>query len=336
MGNTTKRRYTKPRRVTEPCPACGHVFERPASASKFCRREECSRPCDHCGCDIPHKVSKGTGLKRYCSRACSRKANPPAPPAYFPRSTIHIFNCRYCDVLFVSRNIRWTRCNSEACTKAFNTERSREFSNRWKAANGTSYTSHWNRKNPDRAQEMKNVYRVECGICGNVYMSSKPRARYCAGVCSDIAKSNAWNNPRHRAKRQLKKAAKGTKGRGRFTQGPCHQCGTPFMARPGQNGSRYCSPQCAERARSLRRNALERGAPGIAPGTMARWQVYERHDFTCWLCELPLNMEAHYLEDDAPTIDHVLALAAGGTHDDENLRPAHRWCNAVKGDRDTW
>jgi 5-methylcytosine-specific restriction endonuclease McrA len=64
--------------------------------------------------------------------------------------------------------------------------------------------------------------------------------------------------------------------------------------------------------------------------------VYERHNFICWLCELPLNMDAHHNDDDAPTIDHVVALAAGGTHDDENLRPAHRWCNAVKGDRDTW
>lgn len=245
-------------------------------------------------------------------------------------------NCRFCGVLFVGRTVNSTRCKSDECRKAYDRERQQDFTEKWKAKHGKTYSATYAENHPEKAARYRNVYRVECEICGNVYMSSKPRARHCAGVCSDIAKSNAWSDPRHKAKRQLKKAAKGTKGRGRFTQGPCHQCGTPFMAPPGQKGARYCSPACHQKARDLRRKSRERGAPGVPPGTMARWQVYERHNFTCWLCDLPLNMEAHYLDDDAPTIDHVIALAAGGTHEDDNLRPAHRWCNAVKGDRDRW
>jgi 5-methylcytosine-specific restriction endonuclease McrA len=35
----------------------------------------------------------------------------------------------------------------------------------------------------------------------------------------------------------------------------------------------------------------------------------------------------------APTIDHVLALAAGGTHEMANVQAAHFICNSLKGDR---
>lgn len=41
----------------------------------------------------------------------------------------------------------------------------------------------------------------------------------------------------------------------------------------------------------------------------------------CWLCGQP----------GADTRDHVVALAAGGTNDPSNIRPAHRACNSRRG-----
>lgn len=43
----------------------------------------------------------------------------------------------------------------------------------------------------------------------------------------------------------------------------------------------------------------------------------------CHLCGLP----------GADTRDHVVPLAAGGTNDSSNIRPAHRSCNSRKRDR---
>jgi 5-methylcytosine-specific restriction endonuclease McrA len=36
----------------------------------------------------------------------------------------------------------------------------------------------------------------------------------------------------------------------------------------------------------------------------------------------------------APTIDHIIALANGGTHEPTNVQCAHFICNATKGARE--
>jgi 5-methylcytosine-specific restriction endonuclease McrA len=36
----------------------------------------------------------------------------------------------------------------------------------------------------------------------------------------------------------------------------------------------------------------------------------------------------------APTIDHIVPLARGGTHEPSNVQSAHFICNALKGDRE--
>jgi 5-methylcytosine-specific restriction endonuclease McrA len=33
------------------------------------------------------------------------------------------------------------------------------------------------------------------------------------------------------------------------------------------------------------------------------------------------------------TLDHIIPLSKGGTHTWDNVRPAHRRCNELKGDR---
>lgn len=51
--------------------------------------------------------------------------------------------------------------------------------------------------------------------------------------------------------------------------------------------------------------------------------LYGRH---CWLCHeyIALNQ--------VPTIDHLVPISKGGRHNIENLRLAHRSCNAQRGD----
>ena len=53
----------------------------------------------------------------------------------------------------------------------------------------------------------------------------------------------------------------------------------------------------------------------------------------CWLCGGPIDVTLHHLDPMAPTLDHVIPYAKGGTDDEHNLRPSHRHCNRAKSDR---
>ncbi|WP_432794434.1 HNH endonuclease [Rhodococcus ruber] len=105
--------------------------------------------------------------------------------------------------------------------------------------------------------------------------------------------------------------------------------------------SRYtvstCSAACAriktrtdKRANKLRRRAIKKAAfvDNVSPR-----QVYERDRWRCHLCGKAINRRATAPHPKAPTIDHIIPLAVGGTHEPANCRAAHFLCNAQKGHR---
>lgn len=56
-----------------------------------------------------------------------------------------------------------------------------------------------------------------------------------------------------------------------------------------------------------------------------------RQGGVCWICGEPIDPNLPYLHPMAGTADHVHTLATGG-HVLGELRPAHRSCNARRGD----
>jgi hypothetical protein len=50
----------------------------------------------------------------------------------------------------------------------------------------------------------------------------------------------------------------------------------------------------------------------------------------CGICEESLDRELRHPDPMSPTIDHIIALARGGTHTQDNLQWAHRTCNLRK------
>lgn len=64
-----------------------------------------------------------------------------------------------------------------------------------------------------------------------------------------------------------------------------------------------------------------------ARGPVDREAIFERDGWVCWLCGGPV---AH----DEASLDHVVPVAAGGTHEESNLRLAHIMCNSRRQERD--
>lgn len=139
------------------------------------------------------------------------------------------------------------------------------------------------------------------------------------------------------AERKLAKAAKGTHGgRTVLASGPCGRCGTQYtVATPpttSQTRHNVCSQGCREANKRDRRRARKRAA---FVSTVNRQAIFRRDRWTCRICGRHLKRNAVVPHPLAPTIDHIVPLAKGGTHEPANVQAAHFLCNSRKGDRAT-
>ena len=61
--------------------------------------------------------------------------------------------------------------------------------------------------------------------------------------------------------------------------------------------------------------------------------IFERDNWTCRLCLKPIDKTLHYPDPMSASVDHIIALALGGTHEPGNAQAAHLRCNIAKGGR---
>jgi len=119
--------------------------------------------------------------------------------------------------------------------------------------------------------------------------------------------------------------------------GDCAHCGTYFVAPAASidTASRYCSVRCRRASGKSRRRAMRQDA-FVAPVSPRR--IFERDRWTCKLCGKRVKREAEAPDPNAPTLDHIIPLAAGpengGVHAPWNVQCAHFLCNSLK--RDAW
>jgi 5-methylcytosine-specific restriction endonuclease McrA len=62
------------------------------------------------------------------------------------------------------------------------------------------------------------------------------------------------------------------------------------------------------------------------PNQTKRKMIYETTDGICYLC-------GKHVSFDEMTVDHVIPTSKGGGNNLGNLRPTHRKCNLIKGDK---
>jgi len=109
----------------------------------------------------------------------------------------------------------------------------------------------------------------------------------------------------------------------------CLRC----AARMAPNRTRFCSGDCstAEHAR-VQQDRERAEAAGVAFEPLHRLEVYERDEWTCRLCALPVSWFLRWPHDWSPVLDHRVPLALGGDHVAANVQLAHAICNAWKRD----
>jgi len=63
-----------------------------------------------------------------------------------------------------------------------------------------------------------------------------------------------------------------------------------------------------------------------------RWRVYERCEWLCSICDGAVDRNEPNGTLWGASLDHIIPVSRGGTHDEDNLALAHLWCNSVKRD----
>lgn len=114
----------------------------------------------------------------------------------------------------------------------------------------------------------------------------------------------------------------------------CGVCDRTFVTRYTVS---TCSDVCAKakrrddrRAGKGKRRAVKKNAfvQNVSPR-----KVYAADGYRCHICGKKTDPTKQVPHPKAPTIDHVIPLARGGTHEPANCRTAHFICNTRKSDK---
>lgn len=159
-------------------------------------------------------------------------------------------------------------------------------------------------------------------------MGKVSAARACER-CGVMFQPNVWNQKRCSSRCTVNAAKDRSTIRKRGgvlpLAAPCTICGSQF--KPYSVVSRYCSKRCRSRAKDAHRRYRVQSK---------RAAVIERDGGICQLCSNPVDMALPYPHPKAATLDHIVPVSAGGSHDLSNLQLAHMDCNAGKGGAPRW
>lgn len=122
----------------------------------------------------------------------------------------------------------------------------------------------------------------------------------------------------------------------KILHGNCATCHKPYISRYTTS---TCSKDCALTKKRADRNMAKAKRRAVKRkafvANVYRAQVYARDSYKCHICGHKVDMNATVPHPKAATLDHLTALANGGTHEPLNARTAHFICNSRKRDLQT-
>jgi len=117
----------------------------------------------------------------------------------------------------------------------------------------------------------------------------------------------------------------------RFVGGTCLWCSTTFVHDLRKSGvmSKHCTERCARKAANAR---YDQRKGRFAISRRLRLGIYERDQWTCQLCTMPVESTLPPEHPWAATLDHIecQSWVLVPDHSSANLRLAHRMCNSIR------
>ena len=294
--------------------------------------------CVHCGTIFSRSRSRGPA-PRYCSATCrarAKNARDRLSGKYAAYQELvktrhvpirHDCICTVCNVSFTSRMRSAKYCRPLCARRAYTARRKadgRQSAQRVKLA---EYNKQYRVEYRQRS-----LTSVPCAACGAIVQRDY-NARYRQTACSQRCKQylnqlkhDRWPSSPIPAKHPVRSTPVPLDHPSRAAK--CRRCNADYHIQwPGQM---YCTRRCKRAAHAARREITERGAYVASVSPQA---IYERDQWRCQLCRRKVARHKAVPHPMAPTLDHIIPLACGGTHEPTNVHTAHFICNARKGNR---
>jgi 5-methylcytosine-specific restriction endonuclease McrA len=173
-------------------------------------------------------------------------------------------------------------------------------------------------------EKVKPIYI--CVDCGAMLARKSTR-------CPDCAKERNRTRTRERANTKHKAMAK------QFT---CKECGIMFTPEYGVKRRVFHSDECADKyahkaqlSSEARKECKRRRRARKVNAFVSRVNtndIFLRDHGRCQLCGKKIRRELKHPHPMSLTIDHIIPLSKGGTHEPKNVQIAHMICNSTKSD----
>jgi 5-methylcytosine-specific restriction endonuclease McrA len=179
----------------------------------------------------------------------------------------------------------------------------------------------WNRRHK-KYEIKKKIYKPKpkkvliCSICKQPFESHQ-NAKYCSDKCRS-------------EKSRLKYHEKYSPVLNDYVIKECAYCGKEYKTNTFVDVRLYCSKRCLHKACKRERSYRKRGQ---FVANVYRNDIYKRDNYICQLCDERVDMNKVAPHPLSPTLDHIIPLSKGGTHEPSNVQLAHFICNSIKSDR---
>lgn len=113
----------------------------------------------------------------------------------------------------------------------------------------------------------------------------------------------------------------------------CPVCNTIFVS--SRINSQCCSDECRKQLARITRKGRYKHLQheGKFDPSVTLVNVFNKFNGKCAICDKQMKMEGDWRSDDYPSMDHIIPLSKGGTHEWKNIQLLCRKCNCEKHDK---
>lgn len=189
--------------------------------------------------------------------------------------------------------------------------------------------------------------KLKCNKCGNIFEryancvrhNRKIRCFECEKIDTQRRKQKEKQAKEYNryVEKEIKKAINSIQIKFNI----CKHCGKLYII--NKNNNIYCSNRCANRhseGKHTRERIDKAKQNGKVDNTITLDKLIKRDNNICYICNKECNELDYIYQGNTfiagnyyPSIDHVVPIAKGGTHEWNNIRLAHRICNSIKSDK---